>query len=192
MSDPISDQTKKLRKQYARTFHNDGLIDFFIGWALVSAGIFLWTGLIIFSFLGWMPIVLIMPLKQRFVLPRYGYVKFSKPVKIPRSILFSAGLVLVIGSLLLAFLSGNSGFSIPIAVAVVGVALLLAIDLGLNRVTVYAIFVPLFFILGLGLNILTPPIVILIGVVLMLLGSYLFLNFIRKYPADTDEERENP
>lgn len=191
MSDPISEQTKKLRKQYTRTFHNDGLIDFFIGWAMVSAGIFLWTGLIIFSFLGWMPIVLIMPLKQRFVIPRYGYVKFSKPFKIPLGILFAAGAILVIGSLLLTFLSGESGFSIPIAVAVVGIALLLAFNLGVNRVTVYMIFVPLFFILGLGLNLLTPPIVILIGVVLMLLGIYLFLNFIKKYPTDADEEIEN-
>ena len=191
MSDPISEQTKKLRKQYARTFHNDGLIDFFIGWAMVSAGIFLWTGLIIFAFLGWMPIVLIMPLKQRFVIPRYGYVKFSKPFTIPHGILFGAGAILVIGSLLLTFLSGESGFSLPIAVAVVGIALLLAFNLGVNRVTVYMVFVPLLFILGLGFNLLTPPIVILIGAVLMLLGIYLFLNFIKKYPADTDEEIEN-
>lgn len=190
MKDQFSEETKKLKKQYARTFHNDGLIDFFIGWALVSAGIYLYTNLMIFSFLGWMPILLVLPLKQRFVIPRFGYVKFSKPTKIPRGILIAAGLVLVIGSLLLALLSGESGFSTPIAVAVLGIALLLSIEVGLNRVTVYAVFVPLFFILGLGYSLLTPAAVILTGLVLMLLGIYLFLKFIQKYPADDEEEEE--
>jgi hypothetical protein len=190
MNDPVSEHTKKLRKQYARTFHNDGLIDFFVGWALVSAGIFLRTDLIIFSFLGWMPIMLILPLKQRFVIPRYGYVKFSKPSKIPHGILIGAGAVLVVGALLLAFLSGIPGFSTPIAVAVMGLALLLSIYLGFNRVTVYAVFIPLLFIIGLGFNILTPELMILIGAILMLLGIYLFLSFIRKYPLEPGEETD--
>lgn len=190
MSDKLSEQTKKLRKQYARTFHNDGLIDFFVGWALVSAGIFLETGLTIFSFLGWMPIVLILPLKQRFVIPRFGYVKFTKPTRIPRGILVGAGTILVLGALLLAFTSGTSGFSTPIAIAVLGLALLLAIEMGLNRVTVYAIFVPMLFILGLLSELLIPAMVILIGAVLMLLGIYLFLRFIRKYPLESEEEKD--
>lgn len=188
MNDQLSEQTKKLKQQYARTFHNDGLIDFFIGWALVSAGIFLQTGLMIFSFLGWMPIMLIMPLKRLFVVPRFGYVKFAQPKSIPRPILIAAGVVIVAGSLLYTFLVDQSGFSAPLAFALVGVALLGIIDQGFNRVIVYAIFVPLLFIVGLGLKVLTPAIVILIGVVLMLLGIYLFLSFIRKYPVDPGEQ----
>ena len=188
MNKKLNDQTKKLRKQYARTFHNDGLIDFFIGWAVVSAGIFLQTSLIIFSFLGWMPILLILPIKQRFVIPRYGYVKFAKPTKIPRGILIAAGGVIIVGSLLLAILSGKPGFSTPIAIAVLVIALLFSIDQGYNRVTVYAVFVPLLFILGLGFDMLTPAIAITIGTVLMLLGIYLFLSFIKKYPLDPEDE----
>jgi len=188
MNDQLSEQTKKLRKQYARTFHNDGLIDFFIGWSLVSAGIFLQTSLMIFSFLGWMPIMLIFPLKQFFVVPRFGYVKFSQPKSIPRPILIGAGAVIVVGSLLYAFLAEISGFTAPLAFALIGVALLGLIDQGFNRVIVYAIFVPLFFIVGLGLRILTPALVILIGAVLMLLGIYLFLSFIKKYPLDPEKE----
>ena len=191
MNDQLSEQTKKLRKQYARTFHNDGLIDFFIGWALVSVGIFLRTSMMLFSFLGWMPILLIIPLKRLFVVPRFGYVKFAKPTKIPRGVLVGAGLVLIIGPQLLTFLSGKSGFSSPIAISLLGIALLFLIELGFNRVTLYAIFVPLLFILGLGSNLLTPEMVILIGAVLMLLGIYLFLSFIKKHPIDADEERDN-
>ena len=190
MNDQISQETKKLRKQYARTFHNDGLIDFFVGWALVSAGIFMQTGLFIFSFLGWMPIMLILPLKQRFVVPRYGYVKFKKSALIPRPILLGAGGLLVVGSLLYAFLSGESGFSASLAVAILGLGMLFSIDRGLSRVGVYGIFIPLLFFIGLGLKILSPILVILVGIILMGLGLYLFLTFIKKYPLEPREETE--
>jgi hypothetical protein len=187
MNDQITKQTKQLKKQYARTFHNDGLLDFFVGWAIVSAGIYLLTSLAIFSFAGWMPILLIAPLKQRFIIPRFGYAKFSKPAAIPRPILFGAGAVILIGSLLVSVL-GSQGFRIPLIVGLLGLALLFAINKGFNRITVYAIFIPLFFIFGFRLNILTPAIVILVGGVLMGLGIYLFVNFLNKYPLQPDNE----
>ncbi len=187
MNDLITEQTKQLKKQYARTFHNDGLLDFFVGWAIVSAGIYLLTNLAIFSFAGWMPILLIAPLKQKFVIPRFGYAKFSTPAAIPRPILIGAGAVILIGSLLISVL-GSQGFRVPLIVGLLGLALLFALDKGFNRVTVYAIFIPLFFIFGFSLNILTPAIVILVGGVLMGLGIYLFVNFLQKYPLQPDDE----
>ena len=187
MNDQITEQTKQLKKQYARTFHNDGLLDFFVGWAIVSAGIYLLTNLAIFSFAGWMPILLIAPLKQKFVIPRFGYAKFSTPAAIPRPILIGAGAVILIGSLLISVL-GSQGFRVPLIVGLLGLALLFALDKGFNRVTVYAIFIPLFFIFGFSLNILTPAIVILVGGVLMGLGIYLIVNFLQKYPLQPDDE----
>jgi len=187
MNDKLSQQTKQLRKQYARTFHNDGLLDFFVGWALVSAGIYLLTSNLIFSFAGWMPIVLITPIKKRFIIPRFGYAKFKQSAAIPRSILIGAGAVILIGSLLVTFL-GNQGSRVPIIAALLGLALLFALDKGLNRVTVYAIFIPTFFIIGFGLNVLTPAIVILIGAVLMALGIFLFVKFLQKYPLEPEVE----
>lgn len=189
MNDQLSKQTTKLKKQFARSFLNDGLIDFFVGWALVAAGIFMHTGLMIFSFLGWMPFMLIAPLKMLFVIPRFGYVKFSKSNTIPRPVLIGAGAVIGIGAVLFAVLSGDTGFSSPVAIAILAIGLLMAIGVGLNRIAVYAVFIPLLFIIGLGLKILTPALVILIGSVLMLLGIYLFLSFLKKYPrVPKDEE----
>ena len=188
MNDQLTDQTKELKKRYARTFHNDGLLDFFVGWALVSIGLYLLTKLIIFSFAGWMPIMLIAPLKQRFVIPRFGYAKFKEPALIPRPILLGAGVFIIIGSLLITFLGENPGSRAPIIVGLLGLALLFALDKGWNRVTVYAIFIPLLFIAGLGLGILTPTIIILIGVILMGLGVYLFVRFLKKYPLEPGEE----
>ncbi len=190
MNDQLSEHTKKLKKQFARSFHNDGLIDFFIGWALVSIGIWLQTNLMIFSFLGWMPILLIAPLKQFFVIPRFGYVKFAKKTTIPRPILIGAGIVIAVGALLLAIISEESGFSSSVAIAILAIGLLFTIGMGVNRVAVYMIFVPLLFIIGLGLNILPPALVIMIGSVLMILGVYLFLSFLKKYPLNRGEEED--
>ena len=187
MNDPIKEQTKELRKQYARTFHNDGLLDFFVGWAIVSAGIYLLTSSMIFSFAGWMPILLIAPIKKYFVIPRFGYVKFSQSASIPRPILIGAGAVILIGSLLITFIGGEES-RVPIIVALLGLALLFVLDKGFNRTTVYAIFIPLFFIVGLGLNVLTPALIMLTGGVLMALGVYLFVKFLQKYPLEPDKE----
>jgi len=187
MNDKITDQTKELRKQYARTFHNDGLLDFFVGWGIVSAGIFLMTSLTIFSFAGWMPFLLIAPLKKRFVIPRFGYAKFSSPAAIPRPILIGAGAVILIGSMVVTFIR-EQGFRVPLIVAFLALALLFVLDKGFNRLTVYAIFIPIFFIVGFGLSILSPAIVILVGGVLMALGIYLFVSFLQKYPLEAEEE----
>jgi hypothetical protein len=186
MNDQITKKTKELKKQYARTFHNDGLLDFFVGWALVSIGIFLLTSITIFSFAGWMPLLLIPPLKKRFVIPRFGYAKFSKAAPIPRPVLIGAGAVILIGSMLFTFL-GNLEIRVGIIVGLLGLVLLFLLDKGFNRVTVYAIFLPLFFIVGLGLNLLTPALIMLMGGVLMALGVYLFVKFLQKYPLEEEE-----
>jgi hypothetical protein len=191
MNDQLKEETKKLRKQYARTFHNDGLLDFFVGWAFISAGIFLITEKLIFSFAGWMPILLIQPLKQYVIFPRFGYAKFSKPTLIPRPILIGAGIIIIIGSLLLSFLGENQGSRSPIIIGLLGLALIVALDKGWNRTTLYAIFIPVFFIVGFGLNILTPTIIILVGGVLMALGVYQFARFLKKYPVIPEEENDN-
>jgi hypothetical protein len=145
----------------------------------------------IFSFLGWMPIILVAPLKQYFVVPRFGYVKFSKPTTIPRPILIGAGIVIAAGALIFALLSREAGFSASVAIALLAIGLLFAIGMGVSRLAVYMVFVPLLFIIGLGLNILSPALVIMIGGVLMLLGVYLFLSFLKKYPLEHGEENDN-
>ena len=190
MNDQLSEHTKQLRKRYARTFHNDGLLDFFVGWSLVSAGIFLLTSAAIWSFAGWMPILLIAPIKNRLIIPRFGYAKFSKPTSIPRPILIGAGTLIVVGVLLFSFLDQTQrGFLPPITIGVMALALIAVLGTGLNRITVYAIFIPLFFIIGLGLKVLTPTIVILVGVTLMAMGCYLFVSFLKKYPQISEDQQ---
>ena len=74
------------------------------------------------------------------------------------------------------------GFLSPIALTLLGVGLIVVLATGLNRIAVYAVGIPLFFIIGLGLKVLTPTYVILIGAVLMIMGLSLFVIFLKKYP----------
>jgi len=190
MTNDITKETNQLKRQFSRSFHNDGLLDFFVGWGLVSAGIFLLTSATIWSFAGWMPILLIAPIKNRLIIPRFGYAKFSKPTSIPRPILIGAGALIVVGTLLFTFLGEDQGgIQGSIAIGVMALALISVLGTGLNRITVYAIFIPLFFIIGLGLKVLTPTIVILVGAVLMALGCYLFVSFLRKYSGEVQGEQ---
>jgi len=187
MSENVTEKTEALKRKFALSYHNDGLLDIFVGWAIVSIGLFLETSATIFSFLGWMPILLVAPLKNRIVIPRFGYAKFKKPNSIPMPVLVGAGIVLVIGAFLFTFVRGDfKGFGSPITVAVLGLSLIALLATGLNRITIYAIFIPLFFIVGLGLKFLTPTLVILVGGVLMLIGIRLFVTFLRKYPLVVD------
>jgi hypothetical protein len=95
-----------------------------------------------------------------------------------------------VGTLLFSFLGENQrGFLPPITIGIMALALIAVLGTGLNRITVYAIFIPLFFIIGLGLKVLTPTIVILVGAALMALGCYLFVSFLKKYPKDSREEQ---
>ena len=101
----------------------------------------------------------------------------------------SAFKLILIGSILISLL-GNLGSRVPIAVGLLGLALIYALHKGVNRVTVYAIFIPIFFIAGFGLDLLTPALIILTGSVLMALGIYLFVSFLQKYPPPGSEEAD--
>jgi len=183
MNNQLEKETHQLKNMFLRTFHNDGLLDFFVGWSLVSVGLFLLTKSTIFSFVGWMPILLIAPLKIKIVIPRWGYARFSEPTSIPKPILIGAGIVIVVGALLIYFLFDDlGGILSPIAMALIGLSLVVVLTTGLNRVAIYAIGIPLFFIVGLGLKVLTPTFIILVGAVLMIIGLSLFVIFLKKYP----------
>jgi hypothetical protein len=183
MNNNLEKETNLLKSKFARTYHNDGLLDFFVGWGLISTGLFLLTSSTFFSFAGWMPILLVAPLKTRIVIPRWGYARFSEPTSIPKPILIGAGAFIVFGVLLIYFLFDDlRGIISPIAMAVIGLSFVVVLATGLNRVAFYAVGIPLFFIVGLGLKVLTPTFIILVGAVLMIIGLSLFVIFLKKYP----------
>jgi hypothetical protein len=50
------------------------------------------------------------------------------------------------------------------------------------------IFVPLFFIVGFGLRILSPELVIVTGGIIMVMGIWMLVRFLRTHPVQVEEE----
>ena len=181
----------ELKKKAFLSFHNDGIIDIFIGWDLVVIGVSLYlhnmSPLTALIALG--PLLFYGLLKARITLPRLGHAQF----RVHRS--FSVWLVGSVGGvfLLAAVISGffirsSSGFVGPIAFALMGIAFTMVLIMGFNRILAYAVLTPLFFIVGFGLKFLTPGIIMATGAVLMVVGIWMLVKFLRTHPIQAEED----
>ena len=173
----------KLKNKAYLSFHKDGLIDILMGWNLMGVGLFLYTHSIIFSWLGLLPLILYKPLKQRISLPRLGHASFRAKRTPTMWAMAGVGGVLLLAAVVSVFSSKNTlGGVGPIALVIVGLAFVMVLTSGFNRILAYALLVPLLFIVGLGLGFLSPAMTIVVGVVVMLSGIWMLVNFIRSNP----------
>jgi len=179
----------KLKNKAYLSFHKDGLIDIIMGWNLIGIGLFLHTHSILFSYLALMPLILYAPLKTRISLPRLGHAQFRTRRTPSMWVIGGIGGVLLLVAVIYGFfLKSSLGFVGPIAIAIFGVAFVMVLISGFNRILAYAILVPLFFVVGLGLRFLSPFMTIAVGTAVMLSGIWMLVNFIRKNPIlDTKE-----
>jgi len=181
----------ELKKKAFLSFHNDGIIDILIGWDLVVIGVSLYLHNMspLTAFIGLGPLFFYGLLKSKITLPRLGHAQF----RMHRS--FSVWLVGAVGGvfLLAAIISGffirsSSGFVGPIAFALVGIAFTMVLISGFNRIFAYAILVPLFFIVGFGLKFLSPEIIVATGGILMVVGIWMLVKFLRTHPIQAEED----
>jgi len=68
---------KQLAKKTYMSYHQDGIIDLLIGWMIIAFAANMAFDESAFTFLGWLPIIMYVPLKNRITAPRFGYVKFA-------------------------------------------------------------------------------------------------------------------
>jgi hypothetical protein len=189
LDDDIKVLETKLKQKMYMSYHRDGLIDILIGWDLICIGLFLHFHSIVFSFLGWMPLLLFMPLKNYITIPRMGLVKFRTRRTPPMWILAGIGGIMLLASVVIGiFMKDTLGMVGPIALAIFGIAFMMVLVSGFNRIAGYAILVPLFFVVGLGLRFLTPAMVIVVGAGVMLMGIWMLVSFLRRYPVVDVEE----
>ncbi|MFX1570596.1 MAG: hypothetical protein ACFFCV_19835 [Promethearchaeota archaeon] len=206
---------KSLEKKAYRSVFNDGLWDLFVGMLFFNFGMgplfnFLFSSLgysIIFIFiLAWNIIALLIFIfgKKYITIPRVGYVKFgpkrkSKQLKLKIFLLgvFFVNLLLfvlniadiidysVIQPLFIALFLGIGTITIPFCV--------MAYFLDFTRLYYYAFAAGLGFFLT---NLLTPIVgsylddfIIfgLIGGIIILIGLYYFISFLKKYPLSNRE-----
>lgn len=207
-------QFQKLERKVFQSHHQDGLLDLLIGQILLGFGLGMassWVGGL--AILGFLPIALYVPLKNRITIPRLGYVEFlPKPsrevlLKIVYPLFFCTCMVVF---LLIAgvpeganppaevwtpseawpafrlWLQGKEALLIGVAMLVVFGLLGLALEI--QRLFIYAVL-GLIIMLGSQLSNISIfiPIFVLSGIAYTV-GIIMLIRFLRKYPKISEEE----
>ena len=189
---------KKLQQKTYQSYHQDGLIDIIIGLGLIGFGLNMALDNAVFLFLGWMPIILYVPFKNRLTVPRIGYVKFSSSntkLAIALAVLL---LVFLMGIFLFLF-AGRDNISPQLSawlrqyyllllgviagICFVGAGLLT----GITRLYAYAGLILILFAGGIWLGVQPPFFVLLTGLVIEVIGIWMLVRFLCKYPLSPEE-----
>lgn len=194
-------KTSQLERKTYQTYQSDGVLDLIIGLSISGFGTFMLTGNAAFIGLAWLPILLYLPLKKRFTIPRYGYVKFT--ISSRHSVYYI--LSIAVGIVALAFMLGFVGMqrsdNLPLNLRAwvnqydifflgcflnAGLIALGAI-IGLNRFYYYAVFVAIttFLIGWLGLP--AEITVVGIGLVITIVSLIMMIQFSKRYPIQDAE-----
>ena len=142
-----------------------------------------------------------MPLKKRITIPRFGYVQFTSEQAQSQKLVFKFAFGLLIFSLFLGlyflFTSGNMPTGVAewlqnniilIPIGLITLFLVVAGMLtGLNRFFAYAGLILLILTGTILLNTPVPYSILLLGSVMVLVGLWLLLQFLQKYPEDGGE-----
>jgi hypothetical protein len=184
---------KKLQQRTYASFHQDGLIDMIIGWAIIGFGINMALDNSAFLFLAWLPIILYVPIKNRVTVPRIGYVKFSSSNSLILGIVLAVLMVLLLGIFILLIVGPNLIpirigdwfreyylllFGSLIALGFAGTAL----ATGISRFYAHAVMLVLVFAGGIWLNVPDFIYVLTAGLLIEFVGITLMVRFLRKYP----------
>jgi hypothetical protein len=184
---------KKLQVRTYQFYQQDGLIDIIIGLMIIGFGLNMAFDNAAFLFMGWFPIILYVPMKNRITVPRIGYVKFYASNKIVFGLVIAGLLVLMLG-MFVFFISGpdiiSPGFQVWLKqyyLLLLGVVAALCFFgagalTGISRLYVFAVLFLVIFSLGTWLNILPAIYVILTGVFVEAVGIWMMVRFLRKYP----------
>ena len=184
---------KKLQQRTYASFHQDGLIDMIIGWAIIGFGINMALDSSAFLFLGWLPIVFYVPIKNRVTVPRIGYVKFSSSNSLILGIVLAVLLILLLGIFILLFAGPNlipvqisewfSEYYLLLFGGLLGLGFTgVALATGITRFYAYAVMVVLIIAGGIWLNVPEAGYVIAAGLLIGVVGIILMVRFLRRYP----------
>ncbi len=194
---------KEIERKTYISYHQDGLLDIFASLYIVgfSIGIlldFIWDysfGLFIPGFL----VILVLPLwiaaKRKITMPRIGYVKFGtggKKVTIIFTGLMVVGAFFFLAFALLVKSSSWADFIFTNGLILVGIggltiSFLFGYATGLKRLYAYGVLALALFVGGHFLSVFFAYLVLMLGVAVMLVGSYLLIQFVRKYPLKGED-----
>ena len=189
---------KKLQQKTYQDYHQDGLIDIIIGLGFIGFGLNMAFDNYAFLFMGWLPIIFYVPIKNRLTVPRIGYVKFHASNKIVYGLVITVLLVIMAG-LFIFFISGPNIiseemqdwlsqyymliFGVVAALCFLGAGFLTRI----TRLYVYALSVLIIFAAGTWFNVHPAVYTIFTGLLIETVGIWLMVRFLRKYPLPAGE-----
>ncbi len=187
---------KEIERKAYTSYHQDGLIDIFIGFTILAFGILMFTDL------AWMggifAIVAITgytSAKKVFTIPRIGYVKF---VQYKVKMMFAGVMIAIILTALLgsfAFIAIEIEKGMPLWMSLLVENGLLIIGLSgasfislfayvfrIYRLYAYGILTLIIFVAGHFVILPFPHFVVLLGALILLSGLSVLIRFLRKYP----------
>ncbi len=195
---------KQVEKRTYMTYHQDGLIDIFVGVyiLLFGLGIFLQTITDFstwFVFPGVFPAVMVpiwISVKKRITIPRIGYVKFGSRganrfmAVILGLMVFGLGVFMVFGLgaamdqgwavTLRTLIFSNSMIIIGVGAAII--SSLFAYNMGLKRLYAYGLLTLVLFLTGHFITIPFQYFLLTTGFAIVIYGLILMVQFIQKYP----------
>ncbi len=194
---------KKLRQKTYASYHQDGLIDIIIGWAILGFGINMALDNSVFLFLGWLPIILYVPIKNRVTVPRIGYVKFSSTNSLILGIVLAVLLVLLLGIFILLIVGPDlvppqisewfRNYYLLLFASILGLGFAAAAyATGITRFYAYAFTLVFVFAAGIWLEVPEPVYVIIAGLLIEVVGVMLMVRFLRRYPKSNEDGLNEP
>ena len=188
-----------LKRKVYLAYHQDGILDLVAGSVLLGFGIDMLADNVVFMMLGWLAMLMYIPLKQRVTVPRFGYVRFVSEKKSRAQSLFLLGFgVLVVFAIFVGniFLSNRPTspemqawvqryHMVPLSGMLFGLpTLFVAVFLGLKRFYLYALLAVALPALGAWMNIETYIPIVAIGIVMWIIGLGLLTTFMKNHPSD--------
>jgi len=192
-----------LRRKVYLAYHQDGILDLVAGSVVLGFGLNMLTDNIVFLMIGWLAMMLYVLIKQRITVPRFGFVRFESQKKTVQKAWISVG----IGVLFVAFFLTLNIFvsrqpaspetrawiqryhMVPLSAMLFGLpTLAAALFLGLKRFYLYTLLAVGLPLLGALLNIETYIPILTTGAIMVVFGVFLLVNFLQKYPLESEGE----
>ncbi|MCA9881957.1 MAG: hypothetical protein KC708_03260 [Anaerolineae bacterium] len=196
MAKPKLNSTQGLERRLYATYHQDGILDLLIGLAIL-----LWPAALVldqFWIVGMTALIMsfYIPLKNSLSIPRMGYIRFeSKEVQSRQlRITLLIGMVAFAGAIVLYIFLGDVPTDIVAAVRE-NIILIFGTVFGLvfvglghflnnSRFYLYAVLATIMIWTSHFLHIRLDAVLLLLGVSITAIGSYILIQFLRSYPLD--------
>lgn len=193
---------REVEKRTYMSYHQDGLIDIFVGVYVLLFGLSIWL-FTLGEFSMWfiIPAIFVaimapiwVSVKKKITMPRIGYVKFGIKGANKLLAIFIGLMVVGLGAFMVisfantqAWVQALRDLIIPNSMIIIGVgaaaiSVLFGYTMGLNRLYAYGLLTLLAFVIGYFIIIPFAYILLLLGFVIIVNGFVLMISFVRKYP----------